>query len=551
MNQGLIKFLLIAWLVLSIAISCTGQQSANNGLESTRLRARSLLVQVLDQTKVMDEPALRTLLRLRVAAYLWSDRSEEDAKEAERVTMQALADLEENKGGVPAGMWRWLRSQLVAQIEVHSPALAKRLKKEDASNQKGDQFDSAYSMLKDSNEAKASAQAMRRALSNGGDPGMILPFYLNELEQKQPGEVPALLDSIISIQEQRPDTVSLLTLIFLRGFYLRETNPRQLQTRFLTVAFNAVLTASTSADRAQVAQAYDLLTSLLPAMQKLSPSLYAAALPQSTAMARFNTQQLDLAEIHRRVEQSSDPVNQLITEANDGKNKAIQNDLLVDAAQRAQSEGRLKLAIDVVAGIEFKEEQKMEEQWRDQFLADVVKSAINKKDSDIARYGAGKIKSPFERASAMQEMAVYFFESRDLVSASQILNEALKLILDSETSPAKALSLLRIVSAFERVDDSRVVEVTRLAIKAVNKIPAPDPSDKPGSNVRNEYVETLVAVASTLMPLFESLARKDEQRALSLAGEIERREESAAALFGTSMGIILSIKETKTSLTRK
>jgi hypothetical protein len=392
---------------------------------------------------------------------------------------------------------------------------------------------------------------MRSALSNGGDPGMILPFYLYKLEQKQPGEVLALLDSIISIQEQKPDTISLLTLIFLRSFYLKETNPRQLQTRFLTVAFNTVLTASTSPERMQVAQAYGLLTSLLPAMQKLSPSLYAAALPQMTAMARFNTQQLELAEIYRRVEQSSDPVNQLITEANDAKNRALQNGLLVEAAQRAHSEGRLRLAIDVVAGIEFKEEQKIEEQWRDQFLTDVVKSAINRKDSDTARYGAGKINSPFERASAMQEMALYFFESRDLVSANQVLNEALKLILDSETSSAKALSLLNIVSAFMKVDDSRVVEVTHLAIKVINKLPPPDPSDKPGSNSHNEHVQTLVAVASRLMPLFESLARTDEQRALSLAGEIERREVSAAALFGTSMGIMGFMKETKTLIIKK
>src|SRR5260370_38563718 len=122
------------------------------------------------------------------------------------------------------------------------------------------------------------------------------------------------------------------------------------------MAFNTVLTASTSPERMQVAQAFGLLTRLLPAMQKLSPSLYAAALPQATAMARFSTQQRDLAEIYRRVEQSSDPVNQLITEANDSKSKAIQNDLLVDAAQRALSDGRLRLAIDVVAGMDFKEE---------------------------------------------------------------------------------------------------------------------------------------------------------------------------------------------------
>jgi hypothetical protein len=90
-----------------------------------------------------------------------------------------------------------------------------------------------------------------------------------------------------------------------------------------------------------------------------------------------------------------------------------------------------------------------------------------------------------------------------------------------------------------------------LAIKAVNKIPAPDPRDKPGSKVRNEYVETLVAIASTLMPLFESMAQKDDQRALSLAGEIERREVSAAALFGTSMGIMGFMKETKTLIIKK
>src|SRR5260370_42528697 len=119
-------------------------------------------------------------------------------------------------------------------------------------------------------------------------------------------------------------------------------------------------------------------------MQKLSPSLYAAALPQATAIARFSTQQRDLAEIYRRVEQSSDPVNQLITEANDSKSKAIQNDLLVDAAQRALSDGRLRLAIDVVAGMDFKEEQKMKEERRVQFLSDVVKSAINENELSTA-----------------------------------------------------------------------------------------------------------------------------------------------------------------------
>src|SRR5260370_41174862 len=106
--------------------------------------------------------------------------------------MQALTDLEENRVSVPDGMAKWLRSQLVAQIEVHSPALAKRLKKEDASDRDGDQFDSAYSMLKDSNDAKASVQATRSPLSNGGDPGTILPSYSHDLEQRQPAEVPSL-----------------------------------------------------------------------------------------------------------------------------------------------------------------------------------------------------------------------------------------------------------------------------------------------------------------------------------------------------------------------
>jgi hypothetical protein len=553
MNYHLTKSLLVSGLVLSIGSSCAAQQTANTDLESTDVRARSLLVQVLDQTKAMDECALRTLLRLRVSTYLWSSQSEEDAKEAERVAMQAVADLDENKGSMPAGMATWMRSQLVAEIELHAPALAERLRKQDASDHEAtrNQFDSAYSMLKNSNEVKPSVEAMRRALNSGSDPGMILLFFLGQLEQKQPTEIPGLLESIISVQEQKPDTFSLQTLTFLRDFCIREANPPQLQTRFLTAAFNAVLTASTSPDRTQLTQAYELLTSLLPAMQRLSPSLYAMAVPQAAAMARLDSQQLDLVEIHRRVEQSSDPVSQLITEANDAKNKAIRNDLLVEAAQRALGDGRLRLAIDVVADIDFKEEQKGEQRWRDQFLLDVIKSAIGKKDMDTAKYGTGKIKSPLERASALQEMARYFFESRDLSNATQILNDALKLILDSETSPAKALSLLNIVSEFTKVDDSRVVEVTQLAIKAINRIPTPDRSDKPGSNSHNEYVKSLVAVASTLIPLFESLARKDEQRALSLTGEIERREVSAPALFGTSIGIIRSMKETKNSMIKK
>lgn len=99
--------------------------------------------------------------------------------------------------------------------------------------------------------------------------------------------------------------------------------------------------------------------------------------------------------------------------------------------------------------------------WRDQFLGQVIDHAIEKKDLISANYAITKIHSPLNRASSMQKVAVYFFETGDLIGALEHLNAAAKLINLAENNADKSTALLKIIPAFIRIDKQRIPELSR------------------------------------------------------------------------------------------
>lgn len=97
---------------------------------------------------------------------------------------------------------------------------------------------------------------------------------------------------------------------------------------------------------------------------------------------------------------------------------------------------------------------------------------------------------------------------------------------------------MRLIPTCMKIDESQVTQVTQSMVKVINNIPTPSPEDKSGSTAHNKYVQTLLGLAQGIIPIFQSLARKNEVATLSIAKDILRPEIRSAAVFGANTGAL-------------
>jgi hypothetical protein len=550
----MINRIMCGCLTLALAATCLGQAAdtpkpAQDGeLQLKRQRVGALrdqiLLQLPGEIKAADEPALRAFLRLRLVTFIWGRKNApaELTGFAEGVASEALADLDQHKSEIPPRLG-WLPRDFLAQLQMHAPALAARLAEKYGLNQSAsaDQLGDALSRLNSKGGAGSAVELVRTGLRGGRDPGFKMMFFLTELDQKRPDEVPRLLSEILDAAERTPGSISLDTFHWLSDFYLREQTPAGLKTRFLAYVVASTKDAYTWTDEALISQAYDLLSGLLPAIERLAPSLHQQALEQALAIKAHTqsarTEQEAMKAIMDKVGQSADPLDALASEAESPENKAYRNSLLAQAAQTALEKGRFELAVELVGKLEAEGGDANLGPWRDQFLGDVVKAALGKKDADSAEKAAARIESPFRRAASLREIAAHLYDVNNTLRAQQTLDEALKLIASADDGAAKAIAYLEASTTHPKVDAVKVSEIVAAATKVIDNIPSPGAFERPGSAARVKYVNDLYSLAWTTIPTFRALAQRDETEALSAVEKIRRRDIRAAAKFGAFVGL--------------
>lgn len=544
----MIKNILVGLLMMGISPLCLGQQASSSANGPDSQRVQLTLQQLPGQIKSIDEPAVRILLRLRLATFLWKTKANQGADIAEGITADALSDLQAHDKELPPLYENLFRRDLMALARLYAPHLLTRLDQQDKSEQtkNPDEFGIALSML-DSKEGVAPAvETIYRALKSGQNFDERLIFLLGRLEQLQSPELSKMLVGLIMLEEQKPGTVSVASLSSILRFYLKDETPAELKARYFAVILRAIETSralldsekSDFASQDQLNIVYGLLNNLLPRIETIAPSFYPRARSLLTLItARMPKWVIDRADMRARIRQSPDPLNQLVVEAGATTDESIKESLLTEAAQLALSKGQLRMAADLVPK---KADDSNYNLWRDQFLGDIVSGALDKKDTDLASYTVSKMKAPMARAYALRKIGLYFFNSKDTVRAGESLNEAAKMIYPLDNSSDKAIALLSVAGAFAKVDEGRVTEMAHAAIKVINNIPQPGLEHKPDSEARKAYVKSVIDIAYSLIPIFQNLVLKDEIGAFGLANGLLRLEFKAVALYGATTGTLIA-----------
>src|SRR5919206_2346906 len=109
---------------------------------------------------------------------------------------------------------------------------------------------------------------------------------------------------------------------------------------------------------------------------------------------------------------------------------------------------------------------------------------MKKNAPPLASYVASKIASPLSRAFALQKIALYFFEAKDLVQAREIMNAAAKVAAESENTADKAVAFLLLTSAFTKIDEFRVPDTMKNAIGVINTLPRLESGERANADKR-------------------------------------------------------------------
>jgi hypothetical protein len=531
----------VAFLLILVSNNvCFGQERAWDQNEPANQLAEYAVSQMPEQIKTVDDPALRIFLRLRLASFLWSagpDTGILSSQEAESLVMDALSELKARGDELPPLYAKQFRNDLLALIKLHAPNLAKQLDDQYVGKQDGSgkSVDIAYSMLSEKDGVAPAVEMVRRGLNNGQAPDMTILFFLSRLQNEKPAELARLLSAILDFEGRAPGGISLETFFWLHSMYLREENPPEIRVRFASMVI-AIMEREDWSAGARATQAYQLINNVFPVVEKLAPSLYQRCRNLLSALwVRLPRSVAERMAVESRIKQSADKLNQTLIEANAAKDELLKEDLLTEAAQLALGKKELKMAADLAASTSSDGNHGL---WRDQFLGDILDQALKEKDSSLAEYVAAKVKSASNRAFSLQKIALYFFEAKDLVRAREALNEAAKLAASNKNDAQKARLLLGLTASFIKVDEIRVTEMIQSAINVINHIPQPRPEDKPNSNARREYAQSLVDVAWNILPVFRSLSVKDYIGMYSIAAGIQDKGVRLAAILGAATGIL-------------
>lgn len=492
---------------------------------------------LLVRIKALDSPTSRVYLYARVAA--WLAQSEGEDLEVRHAAFEAaaagLSDLHRYQNEIPPAPASMLYSRLMAVASKSDPQKSEELKRafplrSEAEATEADKaaraFYSATSKLDNPETATQGAAAAGALVESGAVPASMLLGEITRLDRAKSSALPVLLASTLTLEERRPGSLPPQTMYFLSYTYLKEDVPAPLQTRFLGAALRATRLnpAEMKGDEGVPGGAVSLLQRTLPAMQKLTPDIYAEASARLAALAPGVPSD---DAVYERAMNSTDKLAQLMTEADAAADDRQKGELLASAAREAHRQGKLRRAAELMVSSEESLRTPPESHGRrDEFLAVVVQDSLDVKDIETAQFAASNIKSPVERAEALRPLARHYAKSPDAQSALKILCEAQKALEGAAETREGALAYMHLASDFAGLDGARASEAIREAAKVAERL------RRPRTGSEEDFSWKLFPLADGAIKTFQTLARDDRAGALSLANTMQPKELGIAAALG-------------------
>ncbi len=522
------KVLLVVLFVFSPLISI-GQRtpSADIGQRAQlRIRKQIMINELENQIKEVRVAAARVLTLYKLASWLW-EKDKDDLGKAEALAVSAVEDLVKNRDEIPQVYRSPLLSGLLGLLERHAPETARKLRKKHDL----DLADSSVSLLEPRGAEKRAVDEAITSIFSADRNDVRLIILLGELQERRSAEFVRLAEAIVAAEESTRIRLPVSSLILLSGYYVEQTLPRQLEKRFLTIAVNRSAEAGRMAD-GDVSGFFDLLGRNLPAISARFPELLSeATLANAVLSSRVSLETRESRARNERIDNSPDPLETLVAEADQAKLPSLKYELYMRAARLALKLRKYKRSVDLIlhsAEVDMSSNSVSEEvraNERNRFLADMAAGCLDQQNEESADYAIKKLPDPILKAELLIKKSKYFIKAGDVVAANAELDQATKLAANIEDLSRRASVLLNMLTLAQKLDPARMYEINRSAAKSINALQVPNKKDEETDTENYKlYVTKIMVVNWNLLPTVSELSNVDLNGAADLANRIEKKE---------------------------
>ena len=523
----------IAGLVVAlVCFPIAAQQSGPR--RKPKIVSNDDFLSLLQQVKELKNPVFRAFLRTRILS--WESTEPGPRRQAAlEAAIEGVTDLCEHQDQVWTPTASWLHESLVQRIKtLQSPeesALEICVLKTETPSDSAKDFSTASKMMRNPETSAAGVGLMKSAILSGQVSADAILGQLVFLESKQSPHLAELLSAVLAIEERRPGTLPLRLMPFFCPTFLAKSVPPDIVTRFVSVAVRSSRRSSEELASPIVrSQVYSLLNGIVMAAQRFAPDLYPEISRRLSFMNRSDPNRTDMRiAAEERIQNASDQLEQLITEANSASDEELKTGFFFRAARLAKEKGQLNKAIDLAMkaanGREL-DKNGTTSSWLNEFMSELVSVALNKKTPDDAIYAISKMTRALAKARGFRLLGEYYGTNQDSVKSKEAFTQAAKQLKSVDNSNAKASALLFLAESVWKYEPGDEFEVFRESVKAINDLPSPGKDDD-----RMYYVK-LMSLAEDLSRSFMLLASREDQIATSLAGEIKLAELRVSALSG-------------------
>lgn len=541
--KRLAKLCLVLLFTASLVLAQTPAKPPQSEADELRkyqlsVLRQQVLAQIVESTKKMDEAGLRLSSRNQLLTYLASDKAPSDEKQAlaTQLATEAITDLSEHGEEILPFMLSYLSSNLGSWIQKHRPGMTGDFEKVMKAHAKVDTSQRIRSLFDLEGGDALAAKHIRQELAEQGALNG-LHFWLDELMKRKSKEFEPLASDIVARAGQ--GQISFETLFWVSDIYLRPQMSDSLKNRFLAMVVSRTQPANFVIEPTpQIA--YDLLTEILPFVQSSLPELYEQALNQQVAMrASLRQRQLTAEARIKRLNESANPIEDLISEAVSAKTPTERNELLLQAAQLALEKKKFDLCLNILDNVDVRVAATDPDSWRrsiDLILKNLVRSVLADQHPDLAEKAAARIGSSLARVEALILVIRHYAKANKKSEAQRLLIDASKVAAASpdKTEKAKAFFLLGLTC--DEVDESKKSDLLLSGINTVNTFAKPDPEAR-DKTAYQTYVQRLDNLGYELTKGFTGLTKQDQNAALALVEKLQKPDLRSFALIGILLGL--------------
>ncbi|MEQ1603480.1 MAG: hypothetical protein ABL999_01275 [Pyrinomonadaceae bacterium] len=477
---------------------------------------------------------VRAYARLRLAT--WYLRESSSADDATRMAGMAIEDLYKNRDEVPNVYFTSIEPELFDILKQNSPDQYKKLRSKFNNPEKTLDLDILLRQL--NGDRKATDAAISSSQDQISSEVISLAWQLDEMASP---ELPRLLTFILGVEERNVGRISL-TLQMTTPLYLKQNG--QILERFLRLGLLVADRSLRSMDDDH-SRSLSLLGQILPLISEKYPDLHGAASAAYSALSlRVSRQANEELERNKRIAESGDRLEALISEAEKATDPTLKYSLMIEAARYALRAKKFTNSLKLLSEAEEIEKSadiriftpEKRSMHLDQILADLTQASLADSQVNVAEKAVKKILDPFRKVDSLKELVKFHKDANDLTGANGVLTECEAILNKSSDNTKVAVAYINLILVAQSLDRNRVYEINKRINKSINSIQSIKAAESSESAEYKQYVTSLMIVNWNLFSTVKRLVKLDPALSDDLVNQIDNSNIKLIAAIANLTG---------------